>query len=70
MPVVLERSASGDFDGHCLDVGLINNMPDAALESTERQFIELLNAAASNVAVRLKLYSSPEVPRSCTTFTG
>jgi len=35
MPVVLERTASGDFDGRCLDIGLINNMPDAALESTE-----------------------------------
>jgi homoserine O-succinyltransferase len=64
MPVVLERSASGEFDGRCLDVGLINNMPDAALESTERQFVGLLDAAASNVVVRLKLLSSPDVPRS------
>jgi homoserine O-succinyltransferase len=64
MPVVLERSASGDFDGRSLDIGLINNMPDAALESTERQFIELLDAAANNVVVCLKLFSSPDVPRS------
>jgi homoserine O-succinyltransferase len=64
MSVVLERSASGDFDGRCLDIGLINNMPDAALESTERQFIELLEAAAADVVVRLKLLSSPDVPRS------
>ena len=70
MPVMLDRSVAAkasvefrDSDGYCLDIGLINNMPDAALESTERQFIELLDAAASNVAVRLKLYSSPEVPR-------
>ena len=64
MPVVLERSASGDFDGRCLDIGLINNMPDAALESTERQFIGLLDVAATDVVVRLKLFSSPDVPRS------
>jgi homoserine O-succinyltransferase/O-acetyltransferase len=64
MPVVLERSASGDFDGSCLDIGLINNMPDAALESTERQFIRLLDAAATDIVVRLKLFSSPDVPRS------
>jgi homoserine O-succinyltransferase len=47
-----------------LDIGLINNMPDAALESTERQFIELLDAAARNIVVRLRLFCLPEVPRS------
>jgi homoserine O-succinyltransferase/O-acetyltransferase len=63
MPVVLDWSASEDFGDRCLDIGLINNMPDAALESTERQFVKLLDAAASNVVVRLKLLSSPDVPR-------
>jgi homoserine O-succinyltransferase len=47
-----------------LDIGLINNMPDAALESTERQFVELLDAASKNLVVRLRLFSLPEVPRS------
>jgi homoserine O-succinyltransferase/O-acetyltransferase len=71
MPVVLDRStaakASVEFresDGRCLDIGLINNMPDTALESTERQFVELLEGAASDIAIRLKLYSLPDVPRS------
>ena len=38
---------------HCVDIGLINNMPDAALDATERQFRALLTAAADNTAVRL-----------------
>jgi homoserine O-succinyltransferase/O-acetyltransferase len=64
MTVVLDWSASEDCGDRCVDIGLINNMPDAALESTERQFIELLDAAARNIVVRLKLFSSPDVPRS------
>ena len=31
-----------------LTIGLINNMPDGALQSTERQFMRLLTAAAGN----------------------
>src|SRR5436305_14771562 len=49
---------------HRLDLGLINNMPDAALDATERQFRALLSAAADDIAVRLTLYSLPEVPRT------
>ena len=48
----------------CLTLGLINNMPDLAIEGTERQFIKLLNAAAENVCVRLKLFSLPGLPRT------
>jgi homoserine O-succinyltransferase len=44
-------------------IGLVNNMPDAALESTETQFTRLLSAAAGPAAVRLRFYSVPEVPR-------
>jgi homoserine O-succinyltransferase len=50
--------------GSCLDIGLINNMPDAALESTERQFIELIRVATHNAVVRLKLFSISDVPRA------
>src|SRR5579872_1754059 len=53
-----ERSAG------CIDIGLLNNMPDGALHSTERQFFTLLNAAAGGVVVRLSLFALPEVPRS------
>ena len=33
----------------CLDIGLVNNMPDAALDATERQFRALLGAAADDI---------------------
>jgi len=52
------------FARRSLNVALINNMPDSALESTERQFAELLAAASSDLLVRLQLYSLPDVPRS------
>jgi|HubBroStandDraft_1064217.scaffolds.fasta_scaffold00277_5 homoserine O-succinyltransferase len=44
-------------------IALINNMPDPALEDTEMQFMELLDAASGQIPVRLKLYSLPRVPR-------
>jgi homoserine O-succinyltransferase len=46
-----------------VQVALVNNMPDSALEDTEMQFMELLDRASGEVTVRLKLYSLPEVPR-------
>src|SRR5207247_9765132 len=53
-----------DSDANCLEIGLVNDMPDAALEATERQFRALLDAAAEGMVVRLTLYSLPDVPRS------
>lgn len=47
-----------------LVVGLVNNMPDAAIEATERQFAELIREAAPDVTVGLKLFSIPQVPRA------
>ena len=47
-----------------LDIGLVNNMPDAALSATERQFQALLRAAAGEIDVQLTLYTLPEVPRT------
>jgi homoserine O-succinyltransferase len=44
-------------------VALVNNMPDAALEDTELQFFDLLDAASGNVPVVVKLYSLTGVPR-------
>lgn len=57
---------TGGFDQRtdCVEVALINNMPDAALEDTETQFSELLNAASGDIPVRLRLFSLPNVPRS------
>ncbi len=47
----------------CLDIGLLNNMPDAALKATESQYVELLAAAAGTLTVRLHVFSSPDVVR-------
>ncbi len=47
-----------------LHIGLVNNMPDAALESTEHQFRSLLNNAARDISIRLTFYALPGVPRS------
>ena len=47
----------------CIEIGLVNNMPDAALEATERQFVEVLEAASEGRLVRLHLFAMPEVPR-------
>src|ERR1035438_1993207 len=59
-PPEFEESAA-----RCIDIGLLNNMPDAALQSTERQFLTLMDsAAAGDIAVRLSLYALPDVPRS------
>ncbi len=58
--------AANGFDSthRCLEIALINNMPDAALEDTELQFFELLESAAGDIPVRIKLYSLPNIPRS------
>jgi len=45
-------------------IALINNMPDAALRATERQFCSLLSAASTGLLVQLKLYSLPGVRHS------
>jgi|SRR5271157_213070 len=48
--------------GH-LELALINNMPDAAVEDTEMQFFGLLAAAAERISIHARLYSLPGVPR-------
>jgi homoserine O-succinyltransferase len=48
-----------------LEIALVNNMPDAALMATERQFASLLAEAAGEAFdVRLRLYALAKVPRS------
>src|SRR5271170_1857415 len=79
MPVLLERCLSGDsldllkgvrcvsafsprIEG-AIEVGFVNNMPDAALESTERQFIGLLAEASGNTEVRVRMLNLPQISR-------
>jgi homoserine O-succinyltransferase/O-acetyltransferase len=47
-----------------LVVGLVNNMPDPALKTTEWQMRDLLSRAAGAQTVSLRIFSLSEVPRS------
>ena len=51
-----------DYRG-AVHVGLVNNMPDAAMRATELQFAKLLKEASGPLDVRLHLFSLPEIPR-------
>ena len=46
-----------------LEVAVVNNMPDPALQSTERQFRELITAAAGDRELGIHLFSFPELIR-------
>ena len=48
----------------CIQVGLVNNMLDAAMRATELQFARLLKEAAGALDVRLRLFSMRSIPRS------
>ena len=66
MSVVVLPPGAGWRSGDAADairIGLVNNMPDAALRSTERQFVELLAAASDGLTVHLHLISAPQVRR-------
>ena len=68
MPLLLDTARSGaavELRGaNCMTIGLVNNMPDAACEATERQFLDLIRGATSNAVVHLKLFSIADVPRA------
>jgi homoserine O-succinyltransferase len=57
------RPQHADVD---LTIGLVNNMPDAALQATERQFMRLLRQAAGNIRIDFHCFSLPSVTRSQT----
>ncbi|HEY0266416.1 MAG TPA: homoserine O-succinyltransferase, partial [Rhizomicrobium sp.] len=46
-----------------IHVGLVNNMPDAAMRATELQFARLLKEAAGALDVRLRLFSLRGIER-------
>jgi homoserine O-succinyltransferase len=48
----------------CVNIGLINNMPDSALIPTERQLFDLLSAAAGKLVIKLHLYTMDSTPRT------
>jgi homoserine O-succinyltransferase/O-acetyltransferase len=62
-PGLSHKPSYGDPSRH-IDIGLINNMPDAAMEATVRQFAALIGSAAPWAVIHLKLFSLPGVPSS------
>jgi homoserine O-succinyltransferase len=48
----------------CVRLGLVNNMPDPALQATEQQFVKLLDSASEGTLINLSLYSLPNVLRT------
>ena len=60
---VREARVAFSQDRRRLKVGLVNNMPDAALIATERQFHALLSAAAPERRVDLHLFQVPAIER-------
>src|SRR5262245_5784010 len=58
------RNTQLDVDSDSIDIGIVNNMPDSALKTTECQFLSLIEAAAGKITVRVKFYALDTVPRS------
>lgn len=56
----------GAIAGHRprVSVGIVNNMPDAALQATERQLVTLLQAASGATDIRIHLFTLPGIPRT------
>ena len=46
-----------------LRIGLLNLMPDAALQATERQFMRLLGATTGSVDIYVYVFSVAAMPR-------
>jgi homoserine O-succinyltransferase/O-acetyltransferase len=59
-----QNKAAHGTGAQAIRVVLVNNMPDAALEDTESQFFDLLDAASDGIPVVVRMYSLPGVPRT------
>ena len=64
MPGGSWREPTRTGGGVPITIGLVNNMPDAALKFTELQVRDLLARATGRREVSLRTFSLPEVPRS------
>lgn len=47
----------------CIEIGVVNNMPDATLAATERQFKALIDHAAAGRRVRVRFFALPGIVR-------
>ncbi len=64
MPHAIEPPRTARTPGRPrIEIGLVNNMPDAALAATERRFAELLDGSDAGLDVRLHLFSLAGVER-------
>ncbi|HEV2189287.1 MAG TPA: homoserine O-succinyltransferase [Stellaceae bacterium] len=63
-PDPLSRKTATTTGAGPITIGLVNNMPDAALKFTELQVRDLLRRAAGRREVSLRTFSLPGVPRS------
>ena len=64
--LVLEAERARDQDIRPLHVGLLNMMPDAALEATERQFFRLVGASNPIAQLHVHPFTIESVPRGPT----
>jgi homoserine O-succinyltransferase/O-acetyltransferase len=63
VPLEIESPGGARPAAGAITIGLVNNMPDAALTATESQFTRLLASASDARQVRLRFAYLPEVPR-------
>ena len=61
---VLTPDRAAEQDIRELHIGVLNMMPDAALEATERQFLRLLASCNRIVQLYVHLFTMPGIPRS------
>ena len=62
-PIVSDIGRDSAVHGE-LAIALVNNMPDAALKATVRQFQRVIEAASGRTRIRLHCFSLPSVARS------
>jgi homoserine O-succinyltransferase/O-acetyltransferase len=64
LPATGSVSREPNFGADVPVIGIVNNMPDAALLATEHQFSDLLTEASQNLLIGLRFFSMPQLPRS------
>lgn len=57
---------NAEYAGGAIEVALVNNMPDQAVEATRAQFMRVAQAGASDIEIRFRSYLLPSVARSDT----
>ena len=53
-----------------IEIGIVNNMPDAALVATERQFSRLIEQASGDLDINISLYTLESLPRQPGTLSA